>query len=216
MAAVLARITSNGDLTGALADQAAAAASVSGVGAVVTSAAGTAESIWSSGATNAALTSLQLTLGEGPAVDAARHGVLVLEPDLAEMPIPRWPAFAGAAGELGVRAVFAFPLRLGAIDLGVLELHRDAPGSMSTGQIRDVLVLTDALTSRLLRLGLGGEFVVLRTAVHQATGMIAAQLGVGLDEALVRLRGHAFGSNRPIDEVAADVVANRLDFNDCL
>ncbi|MFC4495204.1 ANTAR domain-containing protein [Streptomyces ovatisporus] len=216
MAAVLARITSNGDLTEALADRAATVAGVSGLGAVVTTTAGTTESIWSSGATDSALGTLQLTLGEGPSVDAARHGVLVLEPDLADMPILRWPAFASAAGELGVRAVFAFPLRIGAIRLGVLELHRDTPGSMSTGQISDVLVLADVLTSMLLRLGFDGEFVVLRTSVHQATGMIAAQLGVGLDEALVRLRGHAFGSNRSIDEVAADVVANRLDFNDCL
>jgi ANTAR domain-containing protein len=216
MAAVLARITSNDGLTGALADQAATVAGVSGLGAVLTSTAGTAESIWSAGATNTALGDLQLTLGEGPSVDAARHGVLVLEPDLVDSPITRWPAFAGAACELGVRALFAFPLRIGAIGLGVLELHRDSPGSMSTRQIGDVLVLADALTSRLLRLSLDGEFVVLRTAVHQATGMIAAQLGVSLGEALVRLRGHAFGSNRPIDEVAADVVAHRLDFNDCL
>lgn len=216
MTAVLAQVTSDGDLSAALADQAATAAGVSGLGAVVTSTAGTAESVWSSGATDAALAALQLTLGEGPSVDAARHGVMVLEPDLTEMPIPRWSAFAGAAGELGVRAVFAFPLRIGAIDLGVLELHRGTPGSMRTSQIGDVLVLADTLTSRLLRLGLGGEFVVLRSSVHQATGVIAAQLGVGLDEALLRLRGHAFGSNRPIDEVAADVVANRLDFNDCL
>lgn len=216
MADVLARITSHGDLTGALADQVATVAGVSGLGAVVTTTAGTAESVWSNGATNAALGNLQLTLGEGPSIDAARHDVLVLEPDLVDMPIPRWPAFASAAGELGVRAVFAFPLRIGAIGLGVLELHRDSPGSMSTTQIGDVLVLADALTSLLLRLGFDGEFVVLRTSVHQATGMIAAQLGVGLDEALLRLRGHAFGSNRPIDEVAADVVANRLDFNDHL
>ena len=212
--AVLGQITSNGDLTAALAEQVATVAGVSGLGAVVSTTAGTAESIWSDGKTNAALGNLQLTLGEGPSVDAARHGVLVLEPDLFAMPIPRWPGFASAAGELGVRAVFAFPLRIGAIGLGVLELHRDSPGSMSTEQIGDVLVLADTLTSLLLRLGLDGEFVVLRSSVHKATGMIAAQLGVGVEEALVRLRGHAFGTNRPIDEVAADVVANRLDFND--
>lgn len=216
MAAVLAGITSQGDLTGALAGVAATVAGVSGLGAVLTTTAGTTESIWSNGATNTALSNLQLTLGEGPSVDAARYGVLVLEPDLVDVPIARWPAFAGAAVELGVGAVFAFPLRIGAIGLGVLELYRDSPGTMSNGQISDVLVLADTLTSRLLRLSLDGEFVVLRTAVHQATGMVAVQLGISLDEALVRLRGHAFGSNRPIGEVAADVVAQRLDFTDFL
>ncbi|MCH6160223.1 GAF and ANTAR domain-containing protein [Streptomyces marispadix] len=214
MAAVIARITSNSDLTSALADRAATVAGVSGLGAVLTTSAGTTESFWSAGATDKALQDLQLTLGEGPSVDAARHGVLVLEPDLAETPDARWPAFAGAAAELGVCALFAFPLRIGAIGLGVLLLHRDSPGSMSNTQIRDALVLTDALTSRLLRLFVDGEFVVLRNTVHQATGMLAVQLGISLDEALVRLRGHAFGSNRPIDEVAADVVAHRLDLTD--
>ncbi|HEV7628590.1 MAG TPA: ANTAR domain-containing protein [Streptomyces sp.] len=215
MAAVIARITSTGDLTGVLADRVATVAGVSGLGAVLTTTAGTAETIWSTGGTNAALDDLQLTLGEGPSVDAIRHGVLVLEPDLADTPTTRWPAFASAAGELGVRALFAFPLRIGAIGLGVLVLHRDSPGSMSSGQMDDVLVLADRLTFLLLRLFLDGEFVVLRTAVHQATGLIAGQLGISLDEALVRLRAHAFGSNRPIDEVAADVVARRLDFTDC-
>lgn len=216
MAAVLARIASNAELTEVLGGEAATVAGVSGLGAVLTTKEGTAESVWSSGPTNIALENLQLTLGEGPSVDAARHGVLVLEPDLAGSPVTRWSAFTRAAGELGVHALFAFPLRIGAIGLGVLELHRDAPGLMSTAQIGDVLVLADALTSRLLRLSLDGEFVVLRSAVHQATGMISAQLGISLAEALVRLRGHAFGSNRPIDEVAADVLAHRLDFTDCL
>jgi hypothetical protein len=116
MAAVLAEITSNGDLTEALARQAADAVSVSGLGAVLTTSERTAESVWSSGATNAALSNLQLTLGEGPTVDAAQHGVLVLEPDLADaQATTRWPAFASAAGGLGLGAVFAFPLRIGAI-----------------------------------------------------------------------------------------------------
>jgi hypothetical protein len=214
MAAVISGITSSGDLTCALAERAAVVAGVSGLGAVLTGSAGPTESVWSAGPTDSALQELQLTLGEGPSVDAARHGVLVLEPDLAATPDDRWPAFAGAAGELGVRALFAFPLRIGAIGLGVLLLHRDSPGSMLRGQTRDALVLADALTSLLLRLFADGEFIVLRTAVHQATGMIAAQKGISLDEALLRLRGYAFGSNRPIDEVAADVVAHRLDLTE--
>ncbi|KPI12010.1 GAF domain protein [Actinobacteria bacterium OK074] len=53
-----------------------------------------------------------------------------------------------------------------------------------------------------------------RAAVHQATGMISVQLGVSLEEALVRLRAHAYGSERPVGEVAQDVVARRLRFSD--
>lgn len=52
-----------------------------------------------------------------------------------------------------------------------------------------------------------------RAAVHQATGMISVQLGVTMEEALLRLRAHAYGSERPLGEVADDVVARRLRFN---
>ena len=46
--------------------------------------------------------------------------------------------------------------------------------------------------------------------VHQATGIVAVQLRVGLDEAFVRLRAHAFVDGRPMREIARDVVAHRL------
>ncbi len=44
--------------------------------------------------------------------------------------------------------------------------------------------------------------------------MISAQLEVSLAEAPVRLRADAYGDDRPIAEVAADVVARRLRFED--
>ena len=53
-----------------------------------------------------------------------------------------------------------------------------------------------------------------RAEVHQASGMISVQLNVSLAEALVRLRAHAYAQERPIAEVAADVVARRLRFEE--
>jgi hypothetical protein len=53
-----------------------------------------------------------------------------------------------------------------------------------------------------------------RAAVHQATGMISVQIGGTMEEALLRLRAHAYSSERPLGEVADDVVARRLRFND--
>jgi hypothetical protein len=44
--------------------------------------------------------------------------------------------------------------------------------------------------------------------------MIAAQLDVGVAEALVRLRANAFATDRPIDQVATDVVAGRRRFEE--
>jgi hypothetical protein len=53
-----------------------------------------------------------------------------------------------------------------------------------------------------------------RAAVHQATGMVSVQLGVSMEVALLRLRAHAYASGRPLGEVAQDVVARRLRFDD--
>jgi len=49
--------------------------------------------------------------------------------------------------------------------------------------------------------------------VHQASGMVAAQLDVGVGQALVRMRAYAFGNSRGLTEVARDVVDRRLRFD---
>jgi hypothetical protein len=49
--------------------------------------------------------------------------------------------------------------------------------------------------------------------VHQASGMVAVQLDVNVGEALIRLRAYAFGHDRPLAEVAKDIVARRLRFD---
>ena len=86
---------------------------------------------------------LQYTLGEGPCVDAYRHDEVVLEPDLAAPATPRWLAFTPPAVEAGARAVFGFPLRVGTVRLGALNLYRDRPGPLSDGQHADALVKAD-------------------------------------------------------------------------
>ncbi len=68
------------------------------------------------------LEELQFSFGEGPCVEASRSGRPVFQPDLAETGLTRWPGFAGGILDIGVRAVFAFPLRVGAIHVGVLDL----------------------------------------------------------------------------------------------
>jgi hypothetical protein len=94
---------------------------------------------------------LQLTLGEGPRVDALAAGAPVLVPDLDEAgAVGRWPAFGPAARLTGVAALFAFPLQIGAIRVGVLDLYRRQPGPLSGSQLGDSLLLADAATMLLL------------------------------------------------------------------
>lgn len=135
---------------------------------------------------------------------------------------PRWPAFAGPAVEAGVRAVFGFPLQVGAVRLGALNLYSDTPGPLSDDQHADALVMADVAAQAVLVLQAGappgrlaeeleasGDF---QYVVQQAAGMVAAQLEVSVGQALVRLRAYAFGNDRPLVEVAEHVVARRLRF----
>jgi GAF domain/ANTAR domain len=167
---------------------------------------------------------LQYGLGEGPCVDAYHQDRPVLEPDLDEPSTPRWLAFAGPAVEAGVRAIFGFPLQVGAVRLGALNLYRDRPGPLTDEQHADALVVADVAAQALLvlqadappgrlatELEAGADF---HYVVHQASGMVAAQLEVSVGQALVRLRAYAFGNDRPLAEVAQDVVARRLRFDD--
>jgi hypothetical protein len=132
------------------------------------------------------------------------------------------PQLRERARQLGVGAVFAFPLQLGALRLGVLHLYRTERGELDEAGFRESVTLADRLTHALL--GMWGTersdstepdpAALSRAAVHQATGMLVAQLGVGIDEAFARLRAHAFAEGRSLTEVADDIVARRLRLAD--
>ena len=183
---------------------------------------GSSDVIWRTDGASARLDDLQFMLGQGPGVDAAASGELVLEGDLQALPAQRWPAFTPGALELGVRAVFAVPLQIGVVRLGVVLGHRDVPGMLSSAALADLLVFASAATGALLGPLTDGpepQWVFEQTSgyraeVHQATGMISVQLDVTQAVALVRLRAHAFSQHRPLADVAADVVARRMRFDD--
>jgi hypothetical protein len=169
------------------------------------------------------LEEVQFALDEGPCVEASSGDHPVLHPELTASGSVRWPRYGVAALDAGVRAVFAFPLRVGAVRIGVLDLYRDTPGHLTTVQLADGLAFADAAIVLLLYLqghpDPDGERSALtgpidsRAEVHQATGMITIQLGVSLAEALLRLRAHAYDSGQTVTEVAADVVSRRLRFD---
>lgn len=180
-------------------------------------------SMCTSNAVSALIEQLQYSLGQGPCIDAYNEDRPVLEPDLARPARPRWLAFAPPVIDAGVRAVFGFPLRVGAVRLGALNLYRDQPGPLADEQHADALVLADVAAELILMLqahappGLlaaemeaGADF---KYVVHQASGMLAAQLEVNVADALVRLRAYAFANDRPLTEIAADIVARRLRFD---
>lgn len=204
---------------------AAAAQALSASGAAVTVMAedGVLEGVTvASGPATERVEELQALVGEGPGTDAWAGHRPVLVPDLAAT-TARWPAYTPAAADLGVRAVFAFPLQVGAARLGILEVFRDRPGRLSRGELRQALILAEVALTALLdgqenappgaaANGLANA-VERRAELFQAQGMVMVQLGVSLAEALARMRAHAYAQNRRLDEVAADLVARRLRFD---
>jgi hypothetical protein len=92
---------------------------------------------WSvSGPVMARIEDLELTIGEGPCVDAFTSGSPVLEEDLADPGHRRWLTFAPAAVDAGARAVFGFPLGVGDARIGSLNLYADRPGHLTRGPVR--------------------------------------------------------------------------------
>lgn len=173
---------------------------------------------------SALIEDLQYTLGEGPCVDVFRDHRPVLEPNLAEPTTTRWVAFTPPAVEAGARAVFGFPLEVGGVRLGALNFYRDRPGPLTDEQHADALVLAGVAARTVIGMqagaepgSLGAELEIgtnFQFVVHQSSGMVAVQLGVSVAEALVRLRAYAFGHDQLVADVATQVVARRLRFDD--
>lgn len=167
---------------------------------------------------------LQFSLGEGPCLEAFGSGRPVLIPDLADTVDHRWPMFSTQIRRTMARALYVLPVQLGAIRLGVLDLYSRTPGPLQPKQLVRALRAADAALWTLLAAPaeetpqIGGVFQLVsaspphRAKVHQATGMVVAQADVSAAMALAMLRAHAFAHDRPIDEVARDVVARRLRF----
>lgn len=165
------------------------------------------------------LEDLATTSGVGPCFDAFTYRHPLLVSDLARDQY-RWPGFASEALETGVAALFAFPLQIGGARLGVLELHRMDAGSLTPDQLADALLLSDEATETILDdldglrpMELPG-LVDIQAEVHQATGFVSVDLGVTLNEALLRIRGYAFAHRLTLAGVARQIIERRLRLED--
>ena len=200
-----------------------ATATVSGAALTAVTPAGGVHLICATDEISERLADIELTLGEGPRADAVAFGGPVLTSDLADGDaVAQWPVFAAAAREAGAAAVVAFPLQVGAIRAGVLQMYRRQPGPLGASALGDALLFADTATLMLLDAaaegaaagtGPGGqpiEIGVHRAEIDQATGMLTEQLVTGVEQAFARLRAYAYVHDRPLSDVARDIVERRL------
>ncbi|GAA3123398.1 hypothetical protein GCM10010530_51500 [Kribbella aluminosa] len=199
----------------------AQALSAAGAGLAMARDDGLLEPVLATGPEIGELDELQFELGEGPSRDAVVTSTPVLEPDLTGLEAGRrWPAFAAAAADRGIRGVFALPVAAGAAKVGVLTVYRRVPGPLAGDLLADALVFADAVFVLALdhRQGISADldevieaaFTARRAEVHQAAGRLAAQQQISVTDALARLRAHAYSSGISLHKVAVDVMSDHL------
>jgi GAF domain/ANTAR domain len=216
--------TGAGELAQRLCQFAVDEMALSGCALVLMSAAETASVLAGAGRHARTVTGLQMELGEGPCLQAHASGIPVLLPDLTAENANRWPTFAAAALAVGVQAEFSLPLTVGTGGIGTLDLCRDRPGMLTDEHLADALVAADIARDAVLYQpyapggpGLAELLATVgtdRIVIHQATGMIAAQLDDNTANALARLRAAAFASGRSMYDIARDVVERRVRFDE--
>jgi len=208
---------------GSLCAVAAELTDLSGAGIALVSAQRQYTSMCTSDAVAKKLMDLEITVGEGPCIEACLADYIIDEADLDEPNQRDWSAYGPSAAATGARAGFGFPVRIGGIRLGALSLYRDRPGELSPQQLSDAHLMTSVIGRAVLSMQAGAPRGTLADelereanfdfSVHQATGMIAVQGSMTLGDALVTLRAHAFAMNISLSELSLRVVSRQTAFD---
>lgn len=171
--------------------------------------------------TSKRLEELHFDLGEGPLFEAFASGCMVAVPDLARS--ERWPTFFHGADDLDVASIFVFPLMLGAVCTGAVLCYRRTAGPLTESATEVGVSLSRAIAGPAFRAAIEVALeesvdeqapIEWRRQVHQATGMVLAQLNISATDAFSRIRAYAFADGRTVEEVSSDVVTRRLDFSE--
>jgi hypothetical protein len=221
---LLAQHEREGHQDGALSVVAAQITNMSGAGIALTSAEALIVPMSASDSVARQLLDIEVTLHEGPCVDSLNSASAVASDDLSRAGGVHWPGYAPEAQLAGAQAVFAFPLVIGAIRFGALNLYREHPGPLEADQSIDAYLMASVVGRAILAMQAGAgdgelssEFEdqsTLNFVVHQAAGMVSVQAKVPLRDALVALRAHAFAISESITSLSNRVVGRDIFFND--
>ncbi|OQM78781.1 GAF and ANTAR domain-containing protein [Rhodococcus sp. 66b] len=211
------------DVTKRLSDELVQCTGVDGAGVAVFASASTRDLVYATDTVSEELDEIQFTLGEGPCLDAFRFQHSELHDDIASGEARnRWPIFSSQVLALGAASVYAYPLTIGGEPFGVLEMYGRSPVSLASTDDATCRLYAESIGHAVLAeldpayaLISGTDLKVFRRGnVHVASGMLAARLGVPVEEALVRLRSAAFSQHRRITAVALEIVrGERLDLD---
>ncbi|OII36064.1 hypothetical protein BIU98_00495 [Curtobacterium sp. MMLR14_010] len=180
---------------------------------------GTNETISASDDTAFRVDEIQFDLTEGPCWTALHQRAPVLEGDIVQRPNADWPAFNEAVRDEAVRAVFAFPIVFGPFPLGAVDVYAPDPTDLDHEQVEIAAALATAMGRRVLRRAVQAiedEEALIdsfsRRVVHQATGVVLAQLDITPDDATLLIQGHAFARKTSMHQVAEEIISGAVRF----
>jgi hypothetical protein len=171
------------------------------------------------------LDELQFDLGEGPCWQALARLRPVLTEDIrAKAPSDAWPSFVRALDDERVTSIFAFPLSVGSLGIGAVDLYTVEPARLEQIDVADAMTLAGHAAWQVLRRVLDDQDSSedssadapesSRREFHQATGMVLAQMGISASDAALLIRAHAFSTGRTVLEVSRDVLDRSLVFSE--
>lgn len=179
------------------------------------------ETVCATDAVAARLDELQIDLGEGPCWQAlSTRSPVLITPGHSSGSV--WPTLSSAIASSGIHSVFAFPLIVGALGIGAVDLYLDTPEPLTPADIGHAETLAAIAAMQVLNQAMerrpgedGGPFAespYSRREVHQATGMVVAQAKVSPDDALLLIRARAFADGLPVREIAARIIDRQISF----
>lgn len=162
----------------------------------------------------------QFDLGEGPCWDAVRSARTITEPDFAGRASSRWPTLAAAVQLTPIASVVAVPLIVGALRFGAVDLYSRSRVTLDATQERQAAAMADVVGRHVLRQALTVGSVdsdldtkpYSRRTVHQATGVVLAQLDLTPEDAMLMIQAHAFGAGQSMMRVSQDILDGTLRF----
>lgn len=191
---------------------------ISGAGVMLRDARGSLRVVFASDSTVEQLERAQADVPNAPCTSAQRHGAVVAVHDLAAD--TTFPEFAAAATDLGMAAIFAFPMQTRHEVIGVVDLYRQVPGPLAAQDAAAAQSLADAATALIINARSYAGATELnrqlqhaldsRIVIEQAKGIVSEQLGLSQEKSFDRIRTHARSNRTRISEVVDAIVEGRL------
>lgn len=173
---------------------------------------------------------LQFTHGEGPCLHAYATGQpqLINHAELRQ----RWPELhRDLSAVTPFRAVASFPLRDGPSRIGALDLYLSEPQGLPPAELQAAVTVGQCVSTALASARLftaaaqqadlftlphGGHAAPIhgRVQVWKAMGLMNVHLQLTAPDALALLRARAYATDRLVDDLAHDILNNRVPLDD--